>query len=65
VSSSGLGIRLAASTVWTILREAGVEPAPRRLDSSWREFLRRQASIVIECDFLTVDASRPTLTGPG
>jgi putative transposase len=51
----GLGIRIAASTVWTILREAGVEPAPRRLESSWREFLRRQAASIIECDFLTVD----------
>src|SRR5437867_10141201 len=51
----GLGIRVAASTVWTILREAGVEPAPRRLESSWREFLRRQAASIIECDFLTVD----------
>src|SRR6266511_2040176 len=51
----GLGIKLAASTVWTILRQAGVEPAPRRLDSSWREFLRRQAASIVECDFLTVD----------
>jgi transposase InsO family protein len=51
----GLGIRIAASTVWTILREAGVEPAPRRLESSWREFLRRQAASIIKCDFLTVD----------
>jgi transposase len=51
----GLGIGIAASTVWTILREAGVEPAPRRLESSWREFLRRQAASIVECDFLTVD----------
>jgi putative transposase len=51
----GLGIRIAPSTVWTILREAGVEPAPRRLESSWREFLRLQAGTIIQCDFLTVD----------
>jgi hypothetical protein len=51
----GLGIRIAASTVWTILREAGIEPAPRRLESSWAEFLRRQAASILECDFLTVD----------
>jgi putative transposase len=51
----GLGINLAASTVWTILRDAGIEPAPRRLDSSWTEFLRRQAASILECDFLTVD----------
>jgi len=51
----GLGVRIAASTVWTILRQAGIEPAPRRLESSWREFLRRQAASILECDFLTVD----------
>jgi putative transposase len=51
----GLEISLAASTVWAILREAGIEPAPRRLDSSWTEFLRRQAASILECDFLTVD----------
>jgi putative transposase len=51
----GLGITIAASTVWAILREAGIEPAPRRLDASWREFLRRQAASIVECDFLTVD----------
>jgi putative transposase len=51
----GLGIMVAPSTVWTILRDAGIEPAPRRLDSSWREFLRRQAASILECDFLTVD----------
>jgi putative transposase len=51
----GLGTGIAASTVWTILREAAVEPAPRRLETSWAEFLRRQATSIIECDFLTVD----------
>jgi putative transposase len=51
----GLGIKLAASTVWTILREAGIEPAPRRLELTWTEFLRQQAASVLECDFLTVD----------
>jgi putative transposase len=51
----GLGISLGASTVWAILREEGIEPAPRRLEASWSEFLRRQAASIIECDFLTVD----------
>jgi putative transposase len=51
----GLGIKVAASTVWTILREAGVEPAPKRLEASWPEFLRQQAASIVECDFLTVD----------
>ena len=51
----GLGVKLAASTVWTILKQAGIEPAPRRLERSWSEFLRQQAASVLECDFLTVD----------
>jgi putative transposase len=51
----GLEIKLAASTVWTILKEAGIEPAPRRLEQNWSEFLRAQAASILECDFLTVD----------
>jgi putative transposase len=51
----GLGIKLAASTVWTILREAGIEPAPKRYEQSWTDFLGRQAASILECDFLTVD----------
>jgi putative transposase len=51
----GLGLKLAASTVWSILKEAGIEPAPRRLEQSWAEFLRAQAASILECDFLTVD----------
>jgi putative transposase len=51
----GLGFKLAASTVWTILREAGIEPAPKQLETSWTEFLRQQAASILECDFLTVD----------
>jgi putative transposase len=52
---AGLGIKLAASTVWTILKQAGIEPAPRRREQSWAEFLRQQAASILECDFLTVD----------
>ena len=51
----GLGVRLAPSTVWTILKEVGIEPAPKRLETSWAEFLRQQAASILECDFLTVD----------
>jgi putative transposase len=51
----GLGVKLAASTVWSILKESGIEPAPRRLEQSWAEFLRAQAASILECDFLTVD----------
>src|SRR5262249_17994988 len=51
----GLGIRLAASSVWNILHRHGVEPAPRRASVSWPEFLRQQAAGIVECDFFTVE----------
>jgi putative transposase len=31
-----LGIPIAPSTVWSILREKGIEPAPRRTGPSWK-----------------------------
>ena len=30
----GIGVKVAASTVWTILKQAGIEPAPRRLEAT-------------------------------
>jgi transposase len=39
-----LGITIAASTVWTILNKAGIDPAPRRASESWTTFLRSQPS---------------------
>src|SRR5262249_35117136 len=38
-----LGHRIAASTVWKILRHAGVDPAPRRAGPTWKQFLTAQA----------------------
>ena len=51
----GLGHTVAVSTVWLILRRAGVDPAPKRAAQSWRGFLRAQASGVLACDFFSVD----------
>src|SRR6266511_4175546 len=45
----------AASTVWSILQQAGIDPAPRRSSETWREFLRSQASGIVACDFFSVD----------
>jgi putative transposase len=52
---TGLGMRIAASTVWSILRQAGIDPAPRRSSDSWRTFLQAQAGGIVACDFFTVD----------
>jgi transposase len=41
-----LGVNLAASTVWEILKEAGIEPSPERASSTWAGFLRSQAEAV-------------------
>ena len=51
----GLGYRVAPATVWNILSQAGLEPAPRRMGPSWRELCRAQATTMLACDFFTVD----------
>jgi putative transposase len=50
-----LGIAIAPSTVWSILKDEGIDPAPWRAGPSWKEFLRTQASSIIAWDFVTVD----------
>jgi transposase len=50
-----MGIRLAPSSVWAILRRHGVEPSPRRSGPTWSEFLRAQATTMLACDFFHVD----------
>jgi putative transposase len=50
-----LGIAVAPSTVWEILRAAGIDPAPRRSGSTWRQFLHAQAVGILAVDFLHVD----------
>ncbi len=42
-----LGIRVAPSTVWQILKDAGIDPAPRRDGPGWAEFLRSQAPAIL------------------
>ena len=51
----GLGYPVAPSTVWSILRRHGIDPAPRRSGPTWSEFLAAQARAVLACDFFTVD----------
>ncbi|WP_198359040.1 integrase core domain-containing protein [Streptomyces fildesensis] len=47
-----LGIKVGASTVWEILKDAGIDPAPERASSTWADFLRSQADALLACDFL-------------
>jgi transposase InsO family protein len=46
-----LGLKVAASTVWEILTDAGTHPAPERTSSTWTQFLRSQAEALLACDF--------------
>ena len=54
-----LGVKVAASTVWEIVKEAGIDPSPERASSTWAGFLRSQANALLACDFLET----VTLTG--
>ncbi|WP_370076909.1 integrase core domain-containing protein [Streptacidiphilus sp. MAP12-16] len=56
---AALGVRTAASTVWEILREHGIDPAPQRDRTTWAAFLCSQADALLACDFLETR----TLTG--
>jgi putative transposase len=46
-----LGVQVAACTVWEILKEAGIDPAPERSSGTWAAFLRSQADALLACDF--------------
>ena len=51
----GLGYAVAASTVWKILKDAGLDPSPRRAGPTWSQFLRAQAHTILAVDFAHVD----------
>ena len=50
-----LGATVAPSTIYEILRAAGIDPAPRRSGPTWRQFLHAQAAGILAVDFLHVD----------
>ena len=52
---AGVGVQVAATTVRSILRQAGIPPTYERAGLCWREFLRAQAQSMIACDFFTVE----------
>jgi putative transposase len=37
---AGLGIRVAPSTVWQILKDSGIDPEPRRDGPGWAAYHR-------------------------
>ena len=52
-----LGVKVSATTIATVLRRAGLGPAPRR-GPTWRAFLQQRAAGILACDFLTVETIR-------
>ena len=52
---AGLGVKVAASTVWEILRTSGLRPDRRLNGPTWSQFLRSQADAILACDFFTAD----------
>ena len=54
-----MGVTIAASSVWAILKRHGVDPSPRRSGPTWAEFLSAQAKGLMACDFFHVDTGAP------
>jgi transposase InsO family protein len=52
---AGLGYQVGASTVWSILHSAGLDPAPGRSGPTWQEFLKAQAEGIVACDLFHLE----------
>ncbi len=41
--------------MWSILRSAGLDPAPRRSGPTWQQFLTAQAEGIVACDLFHLE----------
>jgi putative transposase len=53
----GLGVAVSPTSVRKVIPAAGLRPAPARVRTSWRAFLRQQAASALACDFLAVETA--------
>jgi hypothetical protein len=58
-----LGHQIAAFTVWQILPDAGISPAPRRSGPAWKQFLTAQARGNLAADFVHRIRRKQVLSG--
>ena len=54
---TGLRYKIAPSTIWEILKEAGIDPAPQRAAASWKQFLSARAKTIAAVNFFHVDCT--------
>ncbi|NJP97714.1 transposase [Nonomuraea sp. FMUSA5-5] len=47
-----LGLKVAPCTVWEILKQERLDPAPGRASTTWADFQRSQADALLACDFI-------------
>ncbi|MDZ4782053.1 MAG: integrase core domain-containing protein [Planctomycetia bacterium] len=50
---TNLGVCISDATVRRILQQNGIDPGPKRADSTWKEFLKRHRDTLWACDFFT------------
>ena len=58
---AGLGVKVAASTVWEILKASGIDPGRRQTGLTWSQFLRSHAGAIVGMRLLH---SRPARRHP-
>jgi hypothetical protein len=58
-------VRIAATTIRSVLRRRGIPPAPRRAGLSWQAFPRAQARGVLACSLLCIRFRAPPRSSCG